>query len=172
MANCVLCGKKVGLLDQIELDFHGSKQILCSACDVRMSKASPGERQDLEQEILVSPYLQKADTVQANVNTGKICPACGAVLERKLENFSIGADGGGGLMTLLADHYEVDLYACPQCGKVELYTAGFVTPSASEKNQPDKQEAQAIQETIPDHSDEKHSFRFPWQKEEKAPWEK
>lgn len=71
MANCVLCGKKVGLLDQIELDFHGSKQILCSACDVRMSKASPGERQDLEQEILVSPYLQKADTVQANVNTGK-----------------------------------------------------------------------------------------------------
>ena len=123
MANCVLCGKKVGLLDQIELDFHGSKQILCSACDVRMSKASPGERQDLEQEILVSPYLQKADTVQANVNTGKICPACGAVLERKLENFSIGADGGGGLMTLLADHYEVDLYACPQCGKVELYTA-------------------------------------------------
>lgn len=172
MANCVLCGKKVGLLDQIELDFHGSKQILCSACDVRMSKASPGERQDLEQEILVSPYLQKADTVQANVNTGKICPACGAVLERKLENFSIGADGGGGLMTLLADHYEVDLYACPQCGKVELYTAGFVPPSASEKNEPDKQEAQAIQETIPDHSDKKHSFRFPWQKEEKAPWEK
>ena len=75
-------------------------------------------------------------------------------------------------MTLLADHYEVDLYACPQCGKVELYTAGFVPPSAAEKNEPDKQEAQAIQETIPDHSDEKHSFRFPWQKEEKAPWEK
>lgn len=172
MANCVLCGKKVGLLDQIELDFHGSKQVLCSACDVRMSKASPGERQDLEQEILVSPYLQKADTVQANVNTGKICPACGAVLERKLENFSIGADGGGGLMTLLADHYEVDLYACPQCGKVELYTAGFVSPSAAENSQPKEQEAQIIQETIPDHSDEKHSFRFPWQKEEKAPWEK
>lgn len=172
MANCVLCGKKVGLLDQIELDFHGSKQVLCSACDVRMSKASPGERQDLEQEILVSPYLQKADTVQANVNTGKICPACGAVLERKLENFSIGADGGGGLMTLLADHYEVDLYACPQCGKVELYTAGFVPPSAAEQSGRDEQEAQAIQETIPAHSDEKHSFRFPWQKEEKAPWEK
>lgn len=172
MAYCVLCGKKVGLLDQIELDFHGSKQILCSTCDVRMSKASPGERQDLEQEILASPYLQKADTVQTNINTGKICPACGAMLERKLENFSIGADGGGGLMTLLADHYEVDLYACPQCGKVELYTAGFVPPAAAEKNEPDKQEAQAIQETTPDHSDGKHSFRFPWQKEEKAPWEK
>lgn len=34
MAYCVLCGKKVGLLDQIDLDFHGSKQVLCSACDV------------------------------------------------------------------------------------------------------------------------------------------
>ncbi len=78
MAYCVLCGKKVGLLDQIDLDFHGSKQVLCSACDVRMSKASPGERQDLEQQILASPYLQRADTVQANVNTGKVCPACGS----------------------------------------------------------------------------------------------
>ena len=107
MAYCVLCGKKVGLLDQIDLDFHGSKQVLCSACDVRMSKASPGERQDLEQQILASPHLQKADTVQANVNTGKVCPACGAILERKLEHFSIDADGGGGLMTLLADQYEV-----------------------------------------------------------------
>ena len=85
MAYCVLCGKKVGLLDQIDLDFHGSKQVLCSACDIRMSKASPGERQDLEQQILASPYLQRADTVQANVNTGKVCPACGAILERKLE---------------------------------------------------------------------------------------
>ena len=28
----------------------------------------------------------------------------------------------------LADQYEVDLYACPQCGKVELYTAGFCPP--------------------------------------------
>ena len=30
-----------------------------------------------------------------------------------------------GLMTLLADQYEVDLFACPQCGRVELYTAGY-----------------------------------------------
>lgn len=55
------------------------------------------------------------------------CPLCGAGMEQKLQNFSIGADGGGGLITLLADTYEVDLYACPQCGKVELFTAGFQT---------------------------------------------
>ena len=53
------------------------------------------------------------------------CPSCGAAMECKLQNFSIGADGGGGLLTLLADQYEVDLYACPACGKVELYTAAF-----------------------------------------------
>lgn len=53
------------------------------------------------------------------------CPSCGAEMECKLQNFSLGADGGGGLWTLLADQYEVDLYACPACGKVELYTAAF-----------------------------------------------
>lgn len=94
------------------------------------------------------------------------------MLERKLEHFSIGADGGGGLMTLLADQYEVDLYACPQCGKVELYTAGFVPPSSTQKSELKEQASQAAPETIPAQSDEKRSFRFPWQKEEKAPWEK
>ena len=172
MANCVLCGKKVGFLDQVKYDFHGSKQILCSDCSLRMQNASPQQRSDLMQQMLSSPHLLYADTVQANVNTGKLCPACGAMLERKLENFSIGADGGGGLTTLLAAQYVVDLYACPQCGKVELYTAGFVPPSAEVEQQPKKQEAQAVPVTISDHSDEKRSFQFPWQKEEKAPWEK
>lgn len=55
--------------------------------------------------------------------TPKHCPDCGTELECKLQDFSIGADGGGGLMSLLADQYEVDLYACPQCGRVLLYTA-------------------------------------------------
>ncbi|MGE4276441.1 MAG: hypothetical protein AB7E30_04585 [Lawsonibacter sp.] len=58
-------------------------------------------------------------------NTVKHCPACGNALECKLQNFSIGSDGGGGLLSLLSDQYEVDLYACPKCGKVELYTAHF-----------------------------------------------
>ncbi|MEA4933959.1 MAG: hypothetical protein VB071_10360 [Lawsonibacter sp.] len=67
-------------------------------------------------------------------NTVKHCPACGGMLECKLENFLIGADGGGGLLSLLADQYEVDLYACPACGKVELYTANF-----SVKDEPPEQ---------------------------------
>ena len=168
----MLSGKKVGFLDQVKYDFHGSKQILCGDCSLRMQNASSQQRSDLMQQMLSSPHLQDADSVQANVNTGKICPACGAMLERKLENFSIGADGGGGLTTLLADQYVVDLYACPQCGKVELYTADFISPSATDKSEPTEQGSQAVQETIPTQPEEKPGFHFPWQKEEKAPWEK
>ena len=69
------------------------------------------------------------------------CPACGAELELKLQEFSIGADGGGGLLTLLADTYTVDLYACPQCGKVELYTAGFQADEDLEEDEPSEQPA-------------------------------
>lgn len=68
----------------------------------------------------------------------KRCPVCGGVLECKLSNFSIGADGRGGLLSLLCEQYEVDLYACPQCGKVELYTAGFLSESESEPPEDDR----------------------------------
>ena len=43
----------------------------------------------------------------------------------KQKNMSIGADGYGGLTSLGLPEYRVDLYACPKCGKVELYTARF-----------------------------------------------
>lgn len=72
----------------------------------------------------------------------KRCPACGGEMECKLRNFSIGADGGGGLLTLLADTYEVDLYACPHCGKVDLFTAGF--QPAEEKPAPPPPEEEAV----------------------------
>ena len=52
------------------------------------------------------------------------CPACGAAMECRQENFQIGADGRGGLINWMPQYY-VDLYACPQCGKVELYDAEF-----------------------------------------------
>lgn len=123
MANCVLCGKKIGLLDQIKEDFYGTKQIFCSDCSLRLQKASPQERNDLNQQILASPDLADEAIIQANLDARKTCPACGTLMDRKIQDFSIGADGGGGLMPLLSDQYVVDLYACPQCGKVELYTA-------------------------------------------------
>ena len=67
--------------------------------------------------------MENGEDIRADINTGKPCPACDAILHRKLRNFSIGSDGYGGLSSLGLPSYEVDLYACPQCGKVELYTA-------------------------------------------------
>lgn len=170
MANCVLCGKKVGILDQVKYDFYGSKQILCSDCSLRMQNAAPQDRSVLHKQILDSPHLQDGDTVRANVNTGKVCSACGAILERKLRDFSIGADGNGGLIALLSDQYVVDLYACPQCGKVELYTAGFVPPAPAKEPAPQEETPKEAAPQEPDR--EERGFRFPWQKEDKAPWEK
>lgn len=172
MANCVLCGKKIGLLDQIKEDFYGTKQIFCSDCSLRLQKASPQERNDLNQQILASPDLADEAIIQANLDARKTCPACGTLMDRKIQDFSIGADGGGGLMPLLSDQYVVDLYACPQCGKVELYTARFVPPAPAKEPAPQEgvpqEEAPQPQETVR----EERGFRFPWQKEDKAPWEK
>lgn len=171
MANCVLCGKKIGLLDQIKEDFYGTKQIFCCDCSLRLQKASPQERNDLNQQILASPDLADEAIIQANLDARKTCPACGTLMDRKIQDFSIGADGGG-LMTLLSDQYVVDLYACPQCGKVELYTARFVPPAPAKEPAPQEgvpqEEAPQPQETVR----EERGFRFPWQKEDKAPWEK
>lgn len=93
------------------------------------------------------------------------CPACGAEMELKLENFSIGADGGGGLMTLFATTYEVDLYACPACGKVELYTAGFQTEE-DEPEEPPEEPEPAGPETGGGF------LGFGKRKDKRPPWEK
>lgn len=53
-----------------------------------------------------------------------LCPVCQIPMEHQ-ERLTLGRDGGGGLWAALAPSYDVDLYACLQCGKVELYTAGF-----------------------------------------------
>lgn len=49
---------------------------------------------------------------------------------------------------------------------------GLSPPSSTQNSELKEQASQAAPETIPAQSDEKRSFRFPWQKEEKAPWEK
>ena len=123
MANCVLCGQKLGMFDKVKIDFHNTKQSVCSDCANRLDNTVGPERAELFRQILDSPYLENGEDIRADINTGKPCPACGAILHRKLRNFSIGSDGYGGLSSLGLPSYEVDLYACPQCGKVELYTA-------------------------------------------------
>ena len=41
MANCILCGQKVGLLDRKNFMFHGTVQTLCIGCTARLDSAAP-----------------------------------------------------------------------------------------------------------------------------------
>lgn len=69
-----------------------------------------------------------------------LCPACGAEMELKMENFSIRRTPGGGFAAMLSDLYNVDLYACPNCGKVELYTASFRKKEGEPEEEPEETE--------------------------------
>ena len=99
-----------------------------------------------------------------------LCPACGAEMELKLEDLSIGRDGGGALMALLMDKYSVDLYACPSCGKVELYTAGFDPEDEEEEDEEEPAEAPEDEE----QSEPKGGgfLGFGKRKDKRPPWEK
>jgi len=104
-----------------------------------------------------------------------LCPACGAAMEQKLQNFTIGTDGGGGLFSsLLHDQYDVDLYACPQCGKVELYTANFQKKEETAKEEAEDPQPQEDPETAEQPQTPNGGlFGFGAKSREKRPpWEK
>ncbi|MFR4334705.1 MAG: hypothetical protein ACLT3D_01220 [Lawsonibacter sp.] len=134
MANCILCGQKVGLLDRKNFMFHGTVQTLCIGCTARLDSAAPQEREELFRQMLDSPDLEDGERIRADLNTGRHCPACGGMLERRLRNFSIGADGYGGLTSLGLEQFEVDLYVCAKCRRVELYAAEHEVPLRTEQN--------------------------------------
>lgn len=138
---CILCEKELGIFERNELIFYWTSQNACAACAKEYHKAEGEALEALSQRILASPHLKERESIAQNMARveadrkkaevkkkaqTKFCPLCSTQMNLALQNFSIGADGGGGLATLLADQYVVDLYACPQCGKVELYTAGFI----------------------------------------------
>ena len=134
MANCILCGQKVGLLDRKNFMFHGTVQTLCIGCTARLDSAAPQEREELFRQMLDSPDLEDGERIRADLNTGRHCPACGGMLERRLRNFSIGADGYGGLTSLGLEQFEVDLYVCAKCRRVELCRVNSSMAVSSEQS--------------------------------------
>lgn len=126
-SNCVLCGKELARVDRVPLAVFETKQTACVECKKKFQEAMPMEQVELCRKILQSPDLAFREDVEAYQKSvaGKDCPACGHPMDRKQKNMSIGADGYGGLTSLGLPEYRVDLYACPKCGKVELYTARF-----------------------------------------------
>lgn len=63
MANCILCGQKVGLLDRKNYMFHGVAQTLCIGCTARLDNASPQEREELLRQMLDSPDLEDGERI-------------------------------------------------------------------------------------------------------------
>lgn len=135
---CVLCGSEVGWMDRLSLTVFDTEQTVCSDCEKKFRNALPSEQEQLRRQILESPHLSNRSAVEAyqKAVSDKFCPACGSAMERKLKDFTIGADGYGGLTSLGLPQYMVDLYACPKCGKVELYTANFKTEEEQAKAGP------------------------------------
>ena len=180
---CVICAQEIGFLDNLRIPFRGTNQNTCSKCGHRYLDAPPGEKKELEQIMLDSPDLESAEIIRADIEAGtdKVCSACGGTLVRRLKDFSIGADGIGGLSTLLAETFVVDLFSCTQCGKVELYDSQFRASHA-------KKESESKTITCPScgtrHSElvgcpscalraaRSGRFQAPRKPEKKPPWEK
>ena len=69
MANCVLCGQKLGMFDKVKIDFHNTKQSVCSDCANRLDNTVGPERAELFRQILDSPYLENGEDIRADINT-------------------------------------------------------------------------------------------------------
>ena len=82
MANCVLCGQKLGMFDKVKIDFHNTKQSVCSDCANRLDNTVGPERAELFRQILDSPYLENGEDIRADINTGKRCSVRQAGLGR------------------------------------------------------------------------------------------
>lgn len=57
----------------------------------------------------------------------KLCTNCGEVLQRIAERVSLHGDCRG-IWSLLVEDIEMDVYACPDCGKLEFYRPLAVSP--------------------------------------------
>ena len=127
MEYCVLCNHEVKWRDRDSLTVFDTYQTVCQTCKKQFLQALPLKQSEMCQQMLESPYLNLREDVEKYQKevAGKNCPVCNYPMERKHKNFQLGADGYGGLSSTGLPQYLVDLYACPKCEKVELYTARF-----------------------------------------------
>lgn len=58
---------------------------------------------------------------QAEEREEKCCTYCKSKLTLDMRKYGLGGDGYGGLSSLLMEQYEVDIYRCPRCGRIELF---------------------------------------------------
>lgn len=129
---CSLCGTKLSFLGKKPLICANQDEMFCSACHDKLyhmenlergryllEHGNPDNPEKMREFITVCAErtLQK----QKLEPSSRPCPNCGGEMKLAIKDFTIGAYAD----KLFGDQYEVDLYACPECGKVEMYTANF-----------------------------------------------
>ena len=183
--SCVLCGTK--------LSFFGAHTLVCANQDERFCSKCHGElyhMDNLERGRYVlehgkpdnSEKMREFIVVHAERTLRKKklepptrpCPGCGAQMELKLRDFRIGSYGD----SLLGDRYDIDLYACPECGKVEMYTANFAAvkqalEQTAKKQAEEKAAAEADLQAMEKPVEREYTSYRPGRRSgEKPPWEK
>lgn len=185
--NCALCGEKLSFFGGKMLVCGNQDEMFCSNChDVLydlenlergaylLEHGNP-EHSD-EMRAFIIKYTERAQKRQEFEPETRPCPNCQGEMALKIKNFRIGAYGD----SLLGERYDVDLYACPECGKVEMYTANFAAVKRKAEEAAAKQaekeaafeQARKIAEDSRPVQQEFTSVRSGTKSGKKPPWER
>lgn len=186
---CSLCGTKLSFFGGRSLICANQDEMLCPTCHDKLYPMENLERgryllehgkPDNPEEMrkFITVWAERTLQKQELEPPTRTCPNCSGQMELKIKDFRIGMDGGGGFNALWYDQYDVDLYACAECGKVEMYTANF----AAVKRKAELKAKKAAEEKAAARSDlqamkrpadrEYTSYRPDSKSSSKPPWEK
>ena len=129
---CSLCGEKLSFFGGKLLICANQEERLCNGCYDKLDRMENLERgkyllehgtpdEPEKMKAFITLYEERTKQKLTYEPPSRPCPNCGSKMERKLKDFTIGAYGD----RLFGERYDIDLYACPACGKVEMYTANF-----------------------------------------------
>lgn len=178
---CSLCGEKLPFFGAKSLVCANQDEMFCSKChDViypmenlergryLLEHGKPDNPEEMQKFITL--WEERARQKKTFEPPTRPCPNCAATMELKLKDFRIGAYAD----SLLGDRYDIDLYACPECGKVELYTANFAAIKARQARQEAEQASRTAQreQEIAAKQQEYTSYSSGRKPGEKPPWEK
>ena len=183
---CSLCGEKLSFFGGHSLVCANQDEMFCSKCHDTLylmenldrgayvlEHGKPAHPKEMREFII--QYTARTQKKQELEPPTRTCPNCEAQMALTLKDFIIGSYGD----SLLGDRYHVDLYACPECGKVEMYTANFAAVKRKAEEAAARQAARAeaaekarqVAEQIPVEQ-EFTSYRPGEKRGKKPPWER
>lgn len=184
---CSLCGEKLSFFGCHYLVCANQDEMFCSKChDILypmenlergaylLEHGKPDHPEQMREFII--KYTERAQKQAQWQPPTRTCPNCQAQMNLTIKDFRIGSYGDN----LLGERYDVDLYACPECGKVEMYTANFAAvkqhAEAAAAKRAAQQEvaenARKVAENTPVMGQEFTSVRPGRKNEKKPPWER